>query len=157
MSDDAGRYLVNLQGVTHELFGGDPEEIVLRMTAVGEGARTLGELAGVLREEADRYDRLHRDGWRLDGPFRDGVGRCRKADGQTPESPSTGEGPLHAVEDLSTSEPPTSLAQVVEGTPSLPAAATSLRAAAEAYTRASRRAGARLRDPVADGIVHLRP
>lgn len=127
MSDDRGRYLTNLQGATHELFGGDPEEIVLRIGRVGEGARTLRELAGDVRSEADRYERLHGGGWRMMAPFTGGEARCRKT------AEPGAELPVRTAPPPAT--PPERLHDVVEGAPDLPEAAARLRRAAEAFAK----------------------
>ncbi|HVL98593.1 MAG TPA: hypothetical protein VM324_04800 [Egibacteraceae bacterium] len=146
MSQNRDQYLVNLHGATHEVFGGDPDEIVLRVRRIGEGARTLRDFAVDLRSEADRYGRLHRGGWRLVAPFDAGEGRCRKTaePGQEPGVPTLA--PVSA--------PPESLAAVVEGAVDLPEAAARLRVAADAYERVDAE-GRRLARPVAEGRVSL--
>lgn len=146
MTSDSGRYLTNMGGLTHEVFGGDPEEIVLRVARVGEGARTLDELAQELHEEARRYERLRAAGWRMVTPFRAGETRCRKtaeADAASPPAPGPGQIP-----------PPTQLQTAVEGAGDLLAAAARLRAAAAAYERRGADGG-RLADPVVAGRVPL--
>lgn len=148
MSDDSGRYLTNLEGLTHEVFGGDPEEIVLRVSPVGEGAVSLRDLARALDEEATRYERLQRDGWHLVEPFRHGEARCRKvATGDAaPPAPS-------APPPSSFTHPPEHLHAVVEGAGRLLDAAAGLRAAAKVYGRQADRR--RLTEPVRDGHVPL--
>lgn len=145
MGDDRGRYLTNLEGFTHEMFGGDPEEIVLRVAQVGEGASSLRELARGLREEAARYERLQGDGWRLVEPFHGGEGRCRKA-AEAGEAPAAG--PLSSL-----ARPPEHLQAVVEGADRLSDAAARLRAAAEAYEHHENQS--RLTEPVRGGHVPL--
>lgn len=145
MTDDRGQHLTSMEGLTHELFGGDPEEIVLRAAQVGEGARTLADLAGALRTEADRYERLQRDGWRLAAPFRGGEGRCRK-------TAQPGEAPDRAAARVGA--PAEHLPAVVEGAARLPDAAARLRAAAAAYDELAG-GDRRLTGPVTDGHVPL--
>lgn len=127
MSSDAGRYLSSFEGATHEVFGGDPEEIVLRVDRVGEGARSLRELAQELRTEADRYERLWSGGWRMTGPFDRGQARCRKT-AEAGAAQSAG-----AVTVLATT--PERLQDVVQGTTTLLDAAARMRGAAEAFAR----------------------
>lgn len=146
MTKDSGRYLTNMQGLTHEVFGGDPEEIGLRVAQVGEGSRTLGDLARELQDEARRYERLHEDGWRMVEPFRDGQTRCQK-------TADLGEVAAHAA-DPGRIPPPTSLQGAVEGAEDLAAAAARLRAAASAYERLAAE-GRQLADPVVGGRVPL--
>lgn len=146
MSGDSGRYLTNMGGLTHEVFGGDPDEIVLRIARVGEGAGTLGELARELHEEARRYERLRAAGWRMVEPFRAGEARCRKAaeaGASLPPAPEGGQIP-----------PPAQLQAAVEGVEGLMAAAARLRAAAAAYERRASEGG-QLADPVVAGRVPL--
>lgn len=146
MSKDPGRYLTNLQGATHELFGGDPEEIVLRIGRVAEGARTLRDLARDVRTEADRFERLHGRGWRMMGPFTGGEARCRK----TAEPGAAG--PARRVP--APAAPPERLHDVVEGAPDLLDAAARLRAAAEAFARLDAE-GRVLSDPVGGGRARV--
>lgn len=141
---DRGRFLTNLEGATHELFGGDPEEIVLRIARVGEGAETLSDLARDLRAEASRYERMADDGWRLTAPFADGQARCRKDGAEQGE----------AAPASSSASPPVRLSAVVEGAPSLPEAARRLRVAADGYERLMQE-GRHLGQPVHDGRVPL--
>lgn len=142
MSSDAGRYLSSFEGATHEVFGGDPEEIVLRVDRVGEGARTLRELAGEMRTEASRYERLWSDGWRMTGPFARGEARCRKT-----AEPGAAQA-AGAVTDQPM--PPECLQDVVQGASTLPDAAARLRGAADAFARLDAQ-GRSLSDPVAGG------
>lgn len=144
-SRDHGEYLTNLEGGAEEFVGQELDEIVLRAPQLGEGAATLRELAGNLRAEADRYDRLAADGWELTAPFADGVGRCRQDAEPAPprrESPPT-------------SQPPTSLSQLLDGAGSLSEAAERLRAAASRFVTAHDE-GRRLAHPVEHGRVHVR-
>ncbi|MEX2620226.1 MAG: hypothetical protein WD250_08400 [Egibacteraceae bacterium] len=146
MTGDSGRYLTNMEGLTHEVFGGDPDEIVLRVARVGEGAGTLDELARELHEEARRYERLGAGGWRMVEPFRAGEARCRKTaepGASAPPAPDAGQIP-----------PPAQLQAAVEGAEDLPVAAARLRAAAAAYERRAADGG-RLADPVVAGRVPL--
>lgn len=147
MSSDAGRYLSRFEGLTHEVFGGDPEEIVLRVERVGEGARTLRDLAREVRTEADRYERLWSDGWRMTAPFSGGEARCRKSAEAATAQPAAPE-PVPTM-------PPRRLQDVVQGAATLPDAAARLRAAAEAFTRLDAE-GRQLADPVAGGRVPVR-
>lgn len=153
MTDDAGRYLTDMGGLTHEVLGGDPEEIVLRVARVGEGARTLEDLATELRDEARRYERLRAGGWRLMAPFRDGEARCRKAaeGAADPAAPEPGPGP-GAGSPLAS--PPERLHAVVEGAGSLEAAGARLAAAATGYERLADE-GRSLATPVRDGQVPI--
>lgn len=128
MSGDAGRYLSSFEGATHEVFGGDPEEIVLRVDRVGEDARSLRDLAQELRTEADRYERLWSGGWRMTGPFAGGEARCRK----TAEAGAAQ--PAGAVT-VPTTTAPERLQDVVQGTSTLLDAAARMRGAAEAFAQ----------------------
>ncbi len=126
MSSDAGRYLSSFEGATHEVFGGDPEEIVLRVDRVGEGASSLRELAQEVRTEADRYERLWRGGWRMTAPFAGGEARCRK-------TAEVGAAQSAAVTVPTTA--PERLQDVVQGTSTLLDAAARMRGAAEAFAQ----------------------
>lgn len=146
MSDDPGRYLVNMGGLAHELLGGDPEQIVLRASRIGEGSASLRDLAHELRAEADRYERLQATGWRLVGSFRAGEARCEKtaAGGDATGSPAAAHLP----------QPPSHLQAVVEGADSLPDAAGRLRRAAEVF-EGLRAEGRDLAVTVVQGRVRL--
>lgn len=130
MGEERSRYLANLHGFGNELLGGDPDEIVLRASWVGEGTATPRDLAHDLRAEAGRYERLHRDGWALVEPFAAGQARCRKdaptggSPASTPPAGDTGTGDVD-------------VAAHVDGAASLPEAAARLRAAAAAVERAA--------------------
>lgn len=145
MSDDPGRYLVNMEGLAHELLGGDPEQIVLRVARIGEGSASLRDLAHELRAEADRYERLQSSGWRLVGPFRAGEGRCEKTEAGGDGTGSPAAQPSRA---------PSHLQAVVEGAGSLPDAAGRLRRAAEIF-EGLRGEGRDLAVPVVQGHVRL--
>lgn len=146
-ADDRDRYLTRLEGVVHEVFGGDPEEIGLRVEQVAEGVDTLEDLGRELRAEASRYERMAAGGWRLVEPFTGGEARCRKA-GDAPVEPPVAPAPAAAA------APPRRLAEVVQGARSLPEAAARLRAAAEAYERLAGQGGD-LGRPVERGRVPL--
>lgn len=146
MSTDAGRHLSRFEGLTHEMFGGDPEEIVLRVARVGEGARTLRDLARELRTEADRHERLRAGGWRMTAPFAGGEARCRK-------SAEAGAAQSAGASSVPTT-PPRRLQDVVEGAATLLDAAARLRGAAEALAQLDAE-GRRLSDPVAGGRVRV--
>lgn len=146
--EDPGRYLTSLEGVTHELFGGDPEEIVLRVARIGEGATTLTDLARELRTEAGRYERMAAAGWALAGPFSNGTARCRKDPGDaTP-------GDVGAPGGGEATGSPARLAEVVDGAATLPAAAGRLREAAGHYEELDAE-GHRLAGPVEGGHIPL--
>lgn len=147
MSGDRYDYLTRIEGLTHELFGGDPDEIVLRVASMGEGAGTLGDFARDLRGEAGRYERLQRDGWRLVGPFTDGEARCRKTAEAGEEAPPDAQAAAGAD--------PTDLRAALDGAGSLPEAAGRLRAAADTAERLHQD-GRRLAGPVAMGRARLR-
>lgn len=147
-ADDRDRYLTRLEGVTHELFGGDPEEIALRVGQVAEGVDTLDDLARELRAEAARYQRMTTGGWRLVEPFAGGEGRCRKT-GEDPVEP-----PVAPASPALATAPPRRLAEVVDGARSLTEAAGRLRAAADGYERLAREGG-ELAEPVEAGRVPL--
>lgn len=144
---DHGDYLVSMRGAGEELVGENPDEIVVRTSHLGEGSATLRELAGHLRTEADRFERLAEEGWALTAPVADGVGHCRQ-DAQ-PATPSDAR-PVEAMEG-----PPTSFADLLEGAATLPEAAARLRAAAAWYVAAHDN-GQRLAVPVEHGRARLR-
>lgn len=147
--DDPGRYLTSLAGATHELFGGDPDEIVLRVAGVGERATTLAELARELRTEADRYERMAAGGWRLAESFSGGRARCRKDVDETAVSAAQTPGGRE------TPGPPARLAEAVEGAATLPGAASRLRAVAGHCDRLDAE-GRRLARPVESGHIRLK-
>lgn len=144
---DRGEYLVSMRGAGEDLVGEDPDEIVIRTSHLGEGSATLRELAGHLRTEAARYDRLAEEGWALTAPVADGVGHCRQ-DVQ-PGTPSDAP-PVESMDG-----PPASLTDLLEGAATLPEAAARLRAAAAWYVAAHDR-GQRLAHPVEHGRARLR-
>lgn len=144
---DHGDYLVSMRGAGEELVGEDLDEIVVRTSHLGEGSATLRELAGHLRTEADRYERLAEEGWALTAPIADGVGHCRQ--NVQPGAPSDAP-PVEGMEG-----PPASLADLLEGAATLPEAAARLRSAAAWYVAAHDN-GQRLAVPVEHGRTRLR-
>ena len=146
MNHDPGRYLVNMEGLAHELLGGDPEQIVLRASRIGEGSASLRDLAHELRAEAARYERLQSSGWRLVGSFRAGEGRCEKTEAGDERTGSPAAAHF--------SQPPSHLQAVVEGADSLPDAAGRLRRGAEIFEGLAAE-GRDLAAPVVQGQVRL--
>ena len=51
---------------------------IIRAKWIMDDATTLHEAAGMLRAEADRLERLHAEGWRLERPVEDDYGFLHK-------------------------------------------------------------------------------